>query len=108
MLADPKVKIFNEMDGVILEIEDEGTLAKVDITERVFEVVGEINNKTTNMNQKERAEKFLEELTNISRKYGFEVTSEGGATLLKDDEIEQEWIEFGKGLFGDNYEIYED
>lgn len=59
------------------------------------------------MSQKERAEKFLEELTEISRKYGFEVTAEGSPILLS-DKVEVGWVEFGRGFSNDNYEVYED
>ncbi|MFQ3543475.1 hypothetical protein Q7A53_05265 [Halobacillus rhizosphaerae] len=44
MLVNPKVKIYTEMDAVILEVEDEGTVIKVDITEKALEVIKEINN----------------------------------------------------------------
>ncbi|QPK89829.1 hypothetical protein IEN91_05165 [Bacillus velezensis] len=44
MLVNPRLNIFNEMGSVILEIEDEDTVLKVDITEKVLEVIDEINN----------------------------------------------------------------
>jgi hypothetical protein len=59
------------------------------------------------MSQKERAEKFLEELTELSRKYGFKIVAEGSPTLLKDG-IEGGWVEFGAGWLSGKYEIYED
>lgn len=57
------------------------------------------------MNQKERAENFLKELTELSRKYGFEITAEGTSPLLYDPK-EKDWIEFGTGFLDDNYKIY--
>ena len=57
-------------------------------------------------NQKERAEKFLEELTELSRKYGFEVTAEGTSPLLYDNK-KRDWIAFGKSFSSDKYKIYE-
>lgn len=44
MLVNPRLNIFNEMGSVILEIEDEDAVIKVDITEKVLEVIDEINN----------------------------------------------------------------
>ncbi len=58
------------------------------------------------MTQKERAEKFLEELTKLSEEYGFEVTAEGTSPLLYDSKG-KDWIAFGKGFLNDKYKIYE-
>lgn len=44
MSVNPKLNIFNEMGCVILEVEDEDTVIKIDITEKVLEVIDEINN----------------------------------------------------------------
>ncbi|WP_368900776.1 hypothetical protein [Oceanobacillus oncorhynchi] len=56
---------------------------------------------------KQRAESFLQELTELSRKYGLRVTSEGGDLLLYSRE-DDEWIEFGRSFFTSEYKIYED
>jgi hypothetical protein len=45
MLKDPKVKLFNEMDRIILEVEDEGSLIKVDINDKVLSLIKETNEK---------------------------------------------------------------
>lgn len=59
------------------------------------------------MNQRERAEKFLEGLAELSKTYGFAVVTEGADTLLS-DEIEGGWIAFGTTFTLNKYKIYED
>ena len=58
------------------------------------------------MTREERAEKFLKELDILSKKYDFEVTAEGTASLLSDTK-EGGWIEFGANFFGDGYKVYD-
>lgn len=44
MLVNPIIRIHKEADMVVLEVEDEGAAIKVNITEKVLEVLDEINN----------------------------------------------------------------
>jgi hypothetical protein len=42
MLTQPKVRMFVEMDAIVLEVEDEGTMIKVDFTDKILELVDEL------------------------------------------------------------------
>jgi hypothetical protein len=54
MLVNPKIRVFNEANAIVVEVEDEGTLIKVDITDKALSILEEIENE----------EKRLEELIN--------------------------------------------
>lgn len=43
MLVNPRLKFFNESESIILEVEDEGTLIKVDVTDEVLSLVKKRN-----------------------------------------------------------------
>jgi hypothetical protein len=45
MLTQPKVRMFIEMDAIILEVEDEGTMIKVDFTDKILKLVDELKSK---------------------------------------------------------------
>jgi antitoxin component of MazEF toxin-antitoxin module len=45
MLKEPKVRLFNELDHIILEVEDEGTQIKVDIHDKVLSLLTEISER---------------------------------------------------------------
>jgi hypothetical protein len=61
----------------------------------------------SSVNQKERVDAFLRELDELTDKYGLEITAEGSSPLLIDREEGGFAAEFGKGLFGGNYKVYE-
>ena len=45
MLVQPKVKMYIESDVIILEVEDEGTVIKIDYTDKVLSLVEELNTR---------------------------------------------------------------
>ena len=64
MLKEPKVKLFNELDRIILEVEDEGTIIKVDVHDIVLSLIKETNEKrlkelTSQITEENRHEELL-------------------------------------------------
>jgi hypothetical protein len=59
MLKEPKIRLFNELDRIILEVEDEGTLIKVDVNDKVLSLLTEISER--------RLKELCEQITDENR-----------------------------------------
>jgi hypothetical protein len=59
MLKEPKIRLFNELDRIILEVEDEGSLIKVDVNDKVLSLLTEISER--------RLKELCEQITDENR-----------------------------------------
>jgi hypothetical protein len=60
------------------------------------------------MNNKERAEEFLEALTDLCQEFGFEITGEGNSPLLYDIMSGKYIGGFGTSFLSSTYKLYDD